>query len=340
VIVQLEFSISVLLFAFGLIVSSTFVTSSVYAYSAKQQQQQQPSDRTNDGIPFLFPMPSISLDDNITTPTKTTPSSQHDKNKPLDANRLLETKPDQIQFKTILNSNADKNLLIDNSDNTTSLMRHNRVTTPQTLTVQGNKTTITSAAAPTTAGGGGNKTTATSAPTTTTPSAPPAPTTAGGGGGGNKTYSLNIGGKTYPIKYQITGNGNKLNNIIPQKDNATLLANIVSTSDGTLTIELPRNIIDSKKQGGIDDDYAASADGQDTTANEIKNTNQVRTLAIDFDKGTNQIEVTGDHIVPEFGSGSSAIAAAAIVFAVVTTIGILAAGTKYRRLFGFMPRGQ
>jgi hypothetical protein len=199
-----------------------------------------------------------------------------------------------------------------------------------TVTVQGNKTTITSAAAPTTAGGGGgNKTTATSAPTT-----------AGGGGGGNKTYSLNIGGKTYPIKYQITGNGNKLNNIIPQKDNATLLANIVSTSDGILTIELPRNIIDSKKQGGTDDDYAASADGQDTTANEIKNTNQVRTLAIDFDKGTNQIEVTGDHIVPEFGSGSSAIAAAAIVFAVVTTIGILAAGTKYRRLFGFMPRGQ
>jgi hypothetical protein len=200
-----------------------------------------------------------------------------------------------------------------------------------TVTVQGNKTTITSAAAPTTAGGGGggNKTTATSVPTT-----------AGGGGGGNKTYSLNIGGKTYPIKYQITGNGNKLNNIIPQKDNATLLANIVSTSDGILTIELPRNIIDSKKQGGTDDDYAASADGQDTTANEIKNTNQVRTLAIDFDKGTNQIEVTGDHIVPEFGSGSSAIAAAAIVFAVVTTIGILAAGTKYRRLFGFMPRGQ
>ena len=314
-IVQLEFSISVLLFAFGLIVSSPFVTSSAYAYSAKQQQQQQqqPSDRTNDGIPFLFPMPSISLDDNITISTKTTPSSQHDKNKPLDTYRLLETKPNQIQFKTILNSTADKNLLIDNSDNTTSLMGHNRVTTPQTLTVQGNKTTITSAAAP---------------------------TTAGGGGGGNKTYSLNIGGKTYPIKYQITGNGNKLNNIIPQKDNATLLANIVSTSDGILTIELPRNIIDSKKQGGTDDDYAASADGQDTTANEIKNTNQVRTLAIDFDKGTNQIEVTGDHIVPEFGSGSSAIAAAAIVFAVVTTIGILAAGTKYRRLFGFMPRGQ
>jgi hypothetical protein len=337
VIVKLEFSISVLLFAFGLIVSSTFVTSNVYAYSAKQQQQQQLSDRTKDGIPFLFPMPSISLDDNITTPTKTTSFSQHDKNKPLDTNRLLETKPNQIQFKTILNSNADKNLLIDNSDNTTSLLGHNRVTTPQTLTVQGNKTTITSAAAPTTAGGDGNKTTATSAPTTTTPSAP-APTTAGGGG--NKTYSLNIGGKTYPIKYQITGNGNKLNNIIPQKDNATLLANIVSTSDGILTIELPRNIIDSKKQGGTDDDYAASADGQDTTANEIKNTNQVRTLAIDFDKGTNQIEVTGDHIVPEFGSGSSAIAAAAIVFAVVTTIGILAAGTKYRRLFGFMPRGQ
>jgi hypothetical protein len=334
----LKFSISILLFAFGLVVSSLFLTSTAYAYSIKQQQQ--PSDRANDGIPFLFPMPSINLDDNITVSSKRThssSSSEHDKSKPLDTNDLLEAKTNHIQFKTILNATADKNFLIDKSHNTTSLMGHNRVTSPSTVTVQGNKTTITaaptttttppSASAPSTTAGG-NKT------ATTTPSA------GGGGGGGNKTYSLNIGGKTYPINYQITGNGNKLNNIIPQKDNATLLVNIVSTSDGTLTIELPRNIIDSKKQGGIDDDYVASADGQDTTANEIKNTNQVRTLAIDFDKGTNQIEVTGDHIVPEFGS-SSAIAAAAIVFAVATTtIGILAAGTKYRRLFGFMPTGQ
>src|SRR5205823_5562099 len=44
----------------------------------------------------------------------------------------------------------------------------------------------------------------------------------------------------YPIIYHITGSGNKLKNISVQKDSTTLLANIWSQSNGTLTIELPR----------------------------------------------------------------------------------------------------
>jgi hypothetical protein len=119
----------------------------------------------------------------------------------------------------------------------------------------------------------------------------------------NSTYNLKVDSKkTVPIKYQISGNGNKLNSITAQKDNTTLLASISSQSDGKLIIELPRTVIDSKKIGNKDTDYAVFQDGQDAAADEIKNNNQVRTLATNFDKGTQEIEIIGTQIIPEFGN--------------------------------------
>jgi hypothetical protein len=130
--------------------------------------------------------------------------------------------------------------------------------------------------------------------------------------GGKNTYDLRIFDKNYPIKYQITGGGNSVNNISAEADNATLLVNIASQSNGRLSIELPRNIIDSKREGNVDDRYIVFQDGQVTNADEIKTDSQARTLAIDFDKGTGQIEISGSKIIPEFG------AVAALVFTIST----------------------
>src|SRR5205085_8931519 len=41
--------------------------------------------------------------------------------------------------------------------------------------------------------------------------------------GRNSTFDLNIGGKTYPIIFQISGIGNDIKSITAEKDNATLL---------------------------------------------------------------------------------------------------------------------
>jgi plastocyanin len=79
-----------------------------------------------------------------------------------------------------------------------------------------------------------------------------------------KTYNLGIGNKQYKIPYQITGG--KLDTINAQGNNATLVFNISTTSDGKLTLDLPRKIIDSKKQGGIDEGYAVFVDGQNVNA--------------------------------------------------------------------------
>lgn len=131
-----------------------------------------------------------------------------------------------------------------------------------------------------------------------------------------KTYNLGIGNKQYKIPYQITGG--KLDTINAQGNNTTLVFNISTTSDGKLTLDLPRKIIDSKKQGGIDEGYAVFVDGQNANADQIKNNTESRTLSIDFPKGASRIDIAGTHIVPEFDPLSFlilAIAASTIIAA-------------------------
>jgi plastocyanin len=131
-----------------------------------------------------------------------------------------------------------------------------------------------------------------------------------------KTYNLGIGNKQYKIPYQIIGG--KLDTINAQGNNATLVFSILTTSEGKLTLDLPRKIIDSKKQGGIDEGYAVFVDGQNVNADQIKNNTESRTLSIDFPKGASRIDIAGTHIVPEFDPLSFlilAIAASTIIAA-------------------------
>ena len=144
---------------------------------------------------------------------------------------------------------------------------------------------------------------------------------------GNSTVTFKVGDKAYPIKYQITGG--KVNGVAIEKDNSTIVANISSTSNGTLTIELPRNVIDSKNPGNVDDKYVVFIDGQNVAFDEIKNNNQVRTLKIDFDNGSKQIALAGTHVVPEFGG-------IAAIILVTSLIGIVIYGAKYSNRFNLL----
>lgn len=136
----------------------------------------------------------------------------------------------------------------------------------------------------------------------------------------NSSINLRLGNKAYPIKYQITGG--KLDGLSAERDNTTLIANVSSTSNGKLTIELPRNVIDSQKQGNVDDNFAVFEDGQYVVGNEIRTTAHARTLMVGFDNGTSVIEITGTRIVPEFAT------VAVAVFAIATS-GIIVATNKY-----------
>ena len=132
------------------------------------------------------------------------------------------------------------------------------------------------------------------------------------------TKILEIGNASYQIKYQISGD-NQLKTMWIQRDNITLAAEIAAVSDGALTIELPRSVIDSKKQSNADDTYAVFIDGQFVPYDQIENTTQARVLRIEFGNGSEQIEITGTHIVPEFGSLAAVVLAISIASVVILT---------------------
>ncbi len=118
--------------------------------------------------------------------------------------------------------------------------------------------------------------------------------------------------------YNITGG--EVSSITADRAQSTLLINVASREDGTLTIELPRNVIDSKAQGNTDEDYAVFVDDQSKSFEEITNNNEVRTIEIGFDNGAEKIEIAGTNIIPEFGPIATIILGIAmIIFIIVTT---------------------
>jgi hypothetical protein len=110
-----------------------------------------------------------------------------------------------------------------------------------------------------------------------------------------------IANKTYLLKYNITGDGNKLNKITPERDEAALRVDITSNSSGLFIIELPRYIVDSKLQNNIDNFYSVFANGNQNTAfYEISGTNS-RLLVIYFNKGTQEIRIEGNRMLTSNG---------------------------------------
>ena len=100
-------------------------------------------------------------------------------------------------------------------------------------------------------------------------------------------------GKSIPIKYLInTGN---LLGVVLDKSRATLTATISSTSadNGNLTIQIPRDVVDNKKEGNADAPFRVHVDGKDATFRETANNKTTRTLSIQFNKDAKVIDIIG-----------------------------------------------
>ena len=121
------------------------------------------------------------------------------------------------------------------------------------------------------------------------------------------------------LSYKITGGS--LLSVTPDLDAKSLLIAISTTSDGQLTITLPRALIDARTNGntGDDDEFFVLVDGEEVEFDEVA-TSSDRTLTIPFPDGAEQIEIIGTHVVPEFG----AIAALILAIAIISIIAISA----------------
>jgi hypothetical protein len=104
--------------------------------------------------------------------------------------------------------------------------------------------------------------------------------------------NLMVKDKTFPIKYNIT-NG-KLLGMVADKDKTTLVLLLGGTLDnGKLTIELPRNVIDSKSQGNTDTKYNVKIDNRGVDYKEAAANLKARILQIDFSKNDRMMEISG-----------------------------------------------
>ena len=115
--------------------------------------------------------------------------------------------------------------------------------------------------------------------------------------------------------YKITGG--KILKVIPDTDSVSLIIQIETFSDGDLLITLPKTVIDTSEG-----DFFVLVDGEETVFY-AEQTPESWTLRIPFYNGSEEIEIIGTFVIPEFGTIAAIILAVAI-----TSIILLSAKTK------------
>jgi predicted secreted protein with PEFG-CTERM motif len=132
---------------------------------------------------------------------------------------------------------------------------------------------------------------------------------AGSDGAPKPSNTIKVDRTNFVLSYKITG-GSVLS-VTPDDEAKSLIIAIKTTSDGVLTITLPRALIDAKINGQ-DDNFFVLIDGEEVEFEEAS-TGTDRTLTIAFPDGAEEIEIIGTFVVPEFGTIAALILAIAII---------------------------
>ena len=121
--------------------------------------------------------------------------------------------------------------------------------------------------------------------------------------------TVSVQGSNDSVGYEITGG--KLSGISPDVEANSLIISIDATNNGSLTLTIPRSVLDATINGG-DDDFFVLIDGEEVDFDETT-TSTDRTLTIAFPVGAEEIEIIGTFVVPEFGTIAAMILAVAII---------------------------
>ena len=141
--------------------------------------------------------------------------------------------------------------------------------------------------------------------------------------GTSSLFPVNIPNSgSFDLGYSILGG--EVNDIILNQDHYSLLIEINPNSNGDIVLKLPRENIESKTSGGIDEAFIiliskTGVDGADFTEvqfEEIETGSDFRTVRVQFEEDDRWIEIIGTHVIPEFGT----IVTMILLIAVTTTI--------------------
>ena len=111
--------------------------------------------------------------------------------------------------------------------------------------------------------------------------------------------------------------GGKVVSITPDTQVNSVIVAIDATENGILTVTFPREVMDATINGE-DDEFFVLVDGEEVDFEE-KKTSKDRTLMIQFPAGSEEIEIIGTFVVPEFGTIAIMILAVAIISIIVVS---------------------
>jgi len=93
---------------------------------------------------------------------------------------------------------------------------------------------------------------------------------------------------------------------------------LIDTPDeGTISIKLPRDAIDSMKQDGQDENFIILIDNIQNPYSEMDSNSDFRLITINFQEGDSEIEIIGTFAVPEFGLIASMILMIAVFITII-----------------------
>ena len=131
----------------------------------------------------------------------------------------------------------------------------------------------------------------------------------------NENTSQSIMIEDHSLDYDLTCA--EIQSLTPDTENKSLIISIKTDCDGELTITLPKDVIDTNEEG-----FFILVDG-DETNHKASSVGEFWTLAIPFSYGSEEIEIIGTFVIPEFGT----IAALVLVIAISSII-IISAKNK------------
>ena len=134
---------------------------------------------------------------------------------------------------------------------------------------------------------------------------------------------------TFDVPY--TMKGGTVQSILLNQENLGLDININTTSDGSITLELNRNYIDSIKPDGTNEDFIIIVynlqvnEPVQTEFLDLESTDESRVIQIPIKSGDNLIQIIGTFVIPEFGTITQFV----LIIAILSII-IITAKTKFR----------
>ncbi|MDE1813085.1 MAG: hypothetical protein KGI05_00340 [Thaumarchaeota archaeon] len=112
----------------------------------------------------------------------------------------------------------------------------------------------------------------------------------------NVPSSIKVANTNFTINYNIVGNG-KILDARMDAQSKSLILSLETTSNGTLTVSIPRALLDIKKNDRGSGEFYVLADGQETIFKEIHTTPTYRIFSIPFQNGTKNVEIIATELI-------------------------------------------